>query len=548
MAAPDPTRIAQAIDALGGRFWAWRAAQQPRSSDDIPRIRRPDGWLPRWSPEDVPVHRATIGSFEADWVAMPVPPRGGDRSARALLVDHALLGSAIARVRFELDTVRLWATHPGFYIDQSIGVVFDQLLAPPGFAEARAERIARALEHVPTVLGWARQNLADGLVREYAEQSIHLLEDIDARVQRSTAALVPMLPQAARERIASAAQHAAAGLGAFRDWLEERLADAAPWAPVGQAAVAEFLRTVALNPIPVEEQLAIGRRELARAEAQSAITATGVRAPLLPDIDAQVARERADELAIRRFYVDRGILSQPDTLRHYLVAPMPDYLEPLAFLGVTDDLTDDDRVDEDGVSYMPEPRPGLPYFYDANARDPRAGIVHEGVHYQQLALSWRHPDPLRRRYYDSGPNEGIAFYNEELMLRAGLFDDAPGTRDVIHSFLRLRALRVLVDLGLATGRLSIAEAGRLLADRVPMDEATALEEAAFFAAIPVQGSTYQIGKTQIEAFLADTARVQGEAFDLQRFHDGLWLDGNVPIALQRYELLGLDDELDRIRL
>jgi len=50
------------------------------------------------------------------------------------------------------------------------------------------------------------------------------------------------------------------------------------------------------------------------------------------------------------------------------------------------------------------------------ASDPRAGILHEGVHYQQLALSWRHPRPVRRHYYDSGSAEGIAFYNEEMML------------------------------------------------------------------------------------------------------------------------------------
>ncbi len=81
--------------------------------------------------------------------------------------------------------------------------------------------------------------------------------------------------------------------------------------------------------------------------------------------------------------------------------PLPDYLAPLRWLGVTDDLTGPDRLDEDGVSYVPSFSGEVPYFYAANARDPRAGIVHEGAHYQQLALSWRHPRPLRRHYYDS---------------------------------------------------------------------------------------------------------------------------------------------------
>ena len=33
------------LDDLGTRFWAWRASQQPRTRDDIPRLDRPPGWL-----------------------------------------------------------------------------------------------------------------------------------------------------------------------------------------------------------------------------------------------------------------------------------------------------------------------------------------------------------------------------------------------------------------------------------------------------------------------------------------------------------------------
>ena len=252
-------------------------------------------------------------------------------------------------------------------------------------------------------------------------------------------------------------------------------------------------------------------------------------------------------MAVRRFYVEHGLLSQPESLGHYLTAPLPPYLEPISWLGVTDDLTSEKRVGENGVSYVPEPGPELPYFYAANARDPRCGIVHEGAHYQQLALSWRHPDPVRRHYYDSGANEGIAFYNEELMLQAGLFEDKPSTRPVIYSFMRLRALRVEVDVRLALGAMSIEEAAQYLERRVPMDRGTAREEAAFFAATPGQGLTYQVGKSQILNFLADASRLEGDDFALQQFHDYLWLNGNVPIVLLRFERLGLRDEWDLIR-
>lgn len=38
-------------------------------------------------------------------------------------------------------------------------------------------------------------------------------------------------------------------------------------------------------------------------------------------------------------------------------------------------------------------------------------------------------------------------------------------------------------------------------------------------------------------FLAEARVREGRNFDLRRFHDFLWLNGNVPIALQKEEYL-----------
>ena len=119
----------------------------------------------------------------------------------------------------------------------------------------------------------------------------------------------------------------------------------------------------------------------------------------------------------------------------------------------------------------PSRGPALGYFPLSMAKDPRPIIVHEGVpgHYAQLWLSWSHENEIRRRYVDSGPNEGIGFYAEEMLLQAGLFDDAPKTREVLYNFMRLRALRVEVDVNLATGAFTIDEAADYLTRTVPMD-------------------------------------------------------------------------------
>jgi enamine deaminase RidA (YjgF/YER057c/UK114 family)/ketosteroid isomerase-like protein len=125
-----------------------------------------------------------------------------------------------------------------------------------------------------------------------------------------------------------------------------------------------------------------------------------------------------------------------------------------------------------------------------------------------------------------------------MVLQAGLFDDAPLTRAIVYNFMRLRAIRVEVDVKLALGEVDIDGAARMLQELVPVDEETAQEEAAFFAATPGQGLSYQVGKAQVLRLLADAARLARDGFDLRAFHDALWSDGNLPLAVQRLQLLG----------
>jgi hypothetical protein len=527
--------LTEAVQRLGAAFWSWRSVEQPRSRDDIPRLERPAGWLPDWSQEAVAGYYKRLSAFEDAHRSLKVA-----QAPVSTWVDHALLGSALARARFELEVLQNWKRQPSFYVDQSVGVLFDLLVPALPFDEGRCREVVRALQATPPMLDQARENLAGTAVAAFADVTVRELAGIEGQLGRVSEALEREVPPTFRQSLSLAAEGAAAALGGFRDWLAAGASGFGAWEPLGEEGLRRFLVEVALVPFSPSELLELSRTEYARAVALSAAEATRPAEPSTPspDVAALVRKEAEEEAAVRRFYVERGILSQPASLGHYLMAPMPAYLEPISWLGVTDDLTSEGRLDANGVRYLPPVSSDLPYFFAANATDPRSMIVHEGAHYQQLALSWRHPDPLRRRYYDSCPNEGIAFYNEELLLQAGLFDDSPATRRLMLSFMRLRALRVEVDVRLALGDLSVEEARDYLVAAVPMDVATAAEEAASFAANPGQGLSYQVGKAQIQRFLAAAKRLQGEGFSLQAFHDYLWLNGNVPISLLQLEYLG----------
>ena len=541
----NPTAVTLVeLEELGARIWRWRARHQPRTRDDIPRLDREPDWLPDFSIATVEQLRRQRGLFAAELAAVDPGSEVSD------IVDHRLLGSLLARVSWELDVVRPWQCQPRFYIDQALGTTFDVLLRP-GVDSSRVTAAIRFLRAAPDILATGRENLAGQATSEFTALAIDELVGIEERCADLAAALSDVAPGLADD-IASACAIAGSALSSFGAWLAAARADMPGWEPIGADRYQWFLREVALLPFDPDELLAIGSLELDRSIALEQLERNRRRTNAAPpsklptDAPAQIEREADLESQVRGFYASQGLLSIPADLGHYLNAPMPAYLQPLRFLGVSDDLTSPSRLSENGVSYVPEPSPELPYFYAANALDPRAGIVHEGAHYQQLALSWSHPRPLRRHYYDSGPNEGIAFYNEEMMLMAGLFEDSPDTRAVIYNFMRLRALRVTVDVGLATGTLSIEAAARYLATEVPMDTGTAIEEAAAFAEGPGQAISYQIGKTQILALIADAVRLGGRDTELLPIHDYLWRNGNVPIALCRWEMLGLTDELDRI--
>ena len=70
---------------LEAEYWDWRTVTAPDTSDDLPRLRRPPGWTPDWSPAAVQARRETARSFQTRYDAiMPTD------------VDGRLLGSDLA--------------------------------------------------------------------------------------------------------------------------------------------------------------------------------------------------------------------------------------------------------------------------------------------------------------------------------------------------------------------------------------------------------------------------------------------------------------------
>jgi len=528
---------ADSVEDLARDFWAWRATEQPFTSDDIVRIERPVNWVPDWSPHALSSYRQQLDVFESRWKKLrlesaPIPNQ----------VDYRLMGSAIARVRWELYLNRSWEINPTFYLDQTLGAYAHLLLDPSPFDAKRTRGIVATLQSIPGTMENGKRNLTHP-VAPFARLAIDQLETAGPSLIKSVQELKPHLEPSASQGLDKAAQDALTALQSYKDWLKTDLPKMSPAVAIGRESYKFFLENVALLPYTAEQLLDIGRQEWGRTvssqiyeEHRNQGTA---QLQLFKNQNEEIAKQKQAELSIRRYLEDKNLLTVPAWVKHYELAPIPSYLSPVSDATETDDFTSASRLQQNSTRYIDPPSPKLGYFALSIAEDPRAITVHEGVpgHYLQLALSWEHPDPVRRHYYDSSANEGLGFYAEEMMLHAGLFDDSPRTREIIWNYMRLRALRVEVDVKLALGEFDIEQAADYLHRTVPMDAGTAHHEASFFASSPGQAISYQIGKIQIYDFLASAQRQQGEKFNLRAFHDFLWRNGNVPIVLQRWEYL-----------
>ncbi len=126
------------LDQLAQDFWTWRAQNAPFSADDVNRMERPGG-LRDWSGAAIEQRRTELAAFDARWKKLdsarwPVPRQ----------VDYRLIGSALARVRWELEVNARWRRDPNFYLDQTLTALTEALTVPAPYDETRSREILDA--------------------------------------------------------------------------------------------------------------------------------------------------------------------------------------------------------------------------------------------------------------------------------------------------------------------------------------------------------------------------------------------------------------------
>ena len=521
-----------------------QALRQPRTVDGIPDF----------TATEVARQKSELGKLRASFDALePARWPVSDK------VDYLLVRSELDMLDYGLNVYRATSRNPAFYLSSisSFGMLSGAVLSglgrlvqqPPPFTEERATAILAHMRRIPAILEQARRNLTEP-TREMARWALRDLADAKAASAAFARGLSAHFPAPLTGELEAAAVAMGAALESYRLWIEERMPGMPRARPVGREMYDWILRRIWLLPFDAEGVLRLGEQEFARHLAFTSFEEARNRG--LPQqtgaaTTAEYAvRTEAEAIAIRRFLKEKGALEIPDYVGPYRRAEMPGYIQAFSLWAALSGY----RTPGNGVvKYsVPEDHPYTRTYWESIMRvDPSTNIFHDGIpgHHMQGLVSARHPSPIRAGRRDRFKSEGWSTYWEETAMQLGYYDDRPRSRELIYNFLRLRAMRVVVDVKMALGEMSVDEATDELMT-IPLDRRIASEEAQDFFAAPTGGIVYHIGKLQIERLLAERRQQTGAAFDLGAFHNELLAEAWVPLELARWEMTGHGEHAERM--
>ncbi len=171
--------------------------------------------------------------------------------------------------------------------------------------------------------------------------------------------------------------------------------------------------------------------------------------------------------------------------------------------------------------------------------------IHEAYPGHYIQFLWMHNlhDRVRQILGAKTNSEGWAHYCEQMMLDEGYgeSDDIRDAKILRLGQLRkalLRDARFIVGIKMHTSNMSLDDAIDFFVKEGYQSRATSKREVKRGTSDPTY-LYYTLGKLQILKLRAEVQEKEGNAFNLQRFHDDFMRQGRPPIKIVRRALLGV---------
>ncbi len=160
--------------------------------------------------------------------------------------------------------------------------------------------------------------------------------------------------------------------------------------------------------------------------------------------------------------------------------------------------------------------------------------IHEAYpgHHQQLSAANDHPSLMRLLVDAPEFVEGWAMYTE-LMMREEGFDTGPEHRMMMHTDAIWRACRIILDVKLHRGDISVDDAIDFLVDQTGFERPNSTAEVYRYTYTPTYQLSYLLGRVLLFRLRDDEKRRLGSSFSLGRFHDAMLTQGSLPVSFQR---------------
>lgn len=243
------------------------------------------------------------------------------------------------------------------------------------------------------------------------------------------------------------------------------------------------------------------------------------------------AMERA-----RRFVAERGLVTVPDGSLD--VVETPSFMQPLIPFAAYDPPG---AFAEQRTGWFFVSVPEEPQLREHSAHELALTALHEGYpgHHLQHLVAQSQPSPVRRVVWTPLTVEGWALYCEEMMGEEGFFlDPAEAFFQRLH--LLWRAVRIVLDVRLHTGGMTVEQAVRYMMETLDLARESAEAEVRRYCANPGNPLCYAIGRRELLRLREDWRRRAGAGFTLRKFHDEVLSYGGLPVSLMRWGM-GLGD-------
>ena len=456
----------------------------------------------------------------------------------------------VRRAIFDPEVLRIWERR-SFALDlvgDGLFLLFARDHAP--LAE-RLAAITGRLEAVPVYLEQSKTRATVPQVRLWQGVELETATELPALFDELVAAGTTALATAEQRRLERAAASAKVAVELYGTWLEGTLAGGTDDWPIGRERHDALVAHRAFDGLDADAILELGWQKLAeekaaRVAAAREIDADASEATVLgrikedgpADFDGALAAYRTAMLRSRQHLIDRDLVTVPSDERIDVV-PTPDYLRNVIPFAAYFSPAAFDR-DPKGIYVVTPSVGGDP---DAMREHNYASIsntsIHEAYpgHHLQLDVARRNPS-LTRLLADAPEFiEGWGMYSE-LMMREHGFDDDARFRVIMHTDAIWRACRIVLDVRMHRGELTVDEATDFLVEHTGFQRSNARAEVGWYTYRPTYPLSYLLGRTLLLGLRADEQRRLGDAFSLKGFHDTLLRNGSLPISFHRRLLAG----------